>query len=273
MSAGSEETALDSLLAYAEGYAEFSMRTLGRVPPSLLAVSPNGSFHFIPANLKDVRAKDNFANTARLICLAYGVTAAVIVLEAWMKTAKPGETLDSTEPPSEAFDRQEVVLLTGEASVSRSKNCCRLSERMPVVSSASASTTAPSSTTTRAGLRRSSRPRSQQPNTKNWQKQCWRPWESPRRLCEANLSGTEREGHQLFPPSDLWKELVSAPKGFTEKTVLFKDALGLPSRIHLHTTKDQPVLQYGVTDSTNFLGRPGKDSWLWAFMPRAPFRN
>ena len=115
MSAGPQEKALDNLLAYAEDYAEFSMRNLGRVPPSLLAISPKGSIHFIPANLKDVRAKDNFANTARLICLAYGVTAAVIVLEAWMKTAKPGETLDSTEPPSEAFDRQEVVVITGEA--------------------------------------------------------------------------------------------------------------------------------------------------------------
>jgi hypothetical protein len=115
MSTGPQETALEKLLAYAEGYAEFSMRKLGRVPPSLLAISPNGSFHFIPANLKDVRAKDSFANTARLICLAYGVTAAVIILEAWMKTAKPGETLDTTEPPSEAFDRQEVVIITGEA--------------------------------------------------------------------------------------------------------------------------------------------------------------
>jgi hypothetical protein len=76
---------------------------------------PKGSFHFIPANLKDVRPKDTFANTARLICLAYGVTAAVIVWEAWMKTARPGETLDTTEPPSEALDRQEVVVLTGEA--------------------------------------------------------------------------------------------------------------------------------------------------------------
>ena len=115
MSEGPQQTALDKLLAYAEGYAEFTMRTLGRVPPSLLAISPKGSFHFIPANLKDVRAKDHFANTARLICLAYGVTAAVIVLEAWMKTAKPGETLDTTEPPSEAYDRQEVVIITGEA--------------------------------------------------------------------------------------------------------------------------------------------------------------
>ena len=41
-------------------------------------------------------------------------TAAVLVLEAWMKMARPGEALDMTEPPSEAFERREVVALTGE---------------------------------------------------------------------------------------------------------------------------------------------------------------
>jgi hypothetical protein len=33
-----------------------------------------------------------------------------------MKIAKPGETLDMTESPSEAFDRREVVVLTGETA-------------------------------------------------------------------------------------------------------------------------------------------------------------
>jgi hypothetical protein len=35
-------------------------------------------------------------------------------MEAWMKTAKPGEKLDMTEPPSESFDRQEAIVLMGE---------------------------------------------------------------------------------------------------------------------------------------------------------------
>jgi hypothetical protein len=109
-----QPTPLDKLLALAQGYAEFSMRNIGHVPPALLADSPTGVIQFGPDSLKDVRAKDNFANTARLICLGYEVTAAVLVLEAWMKVAKPGETLDMTEPPSEAFDRREVVVLTGE---------------------------------------------------------------------------------------------------------------------------------------------------------------
>ena len=46
--------------------------------------------------------------------MAYSVTAAVLVVESWMKIAKPGESIDPTEPPSEAFDRQEVVALMGE---------------------------------------------------------------------------------------------------------------------------------------------------------------
>ena len=107
---------LDKLLALAQGYAEFAMRNIGHVPPALLADSPTGVIQFVPHSLKDVRAKDNFANTAWLICLGYEVTAAVLVLEAWMKMARPGETLDMTEPPSEAFDRREVVVLTGETA-------------------------------------------------------------------------------------------------------------------------------------------------------------
>jgi hypothetical protein len=46
--------------------------------------------------------------------VGYEATAAVLVLEAWIKIAKPGETLDMSEPPSEAFDRREVVVLTGK---------------------------------------------------------------------------------------------------------------------------------------------------------------
>jgi hypothetical protein len=90
------------------------MRDIGHVPPTLLADTPLGVIQFVPDSLKVGRAKANFANTARLICIGYEVTAAVIVLEAWMKMAKPGETLDVSEPPSEAFDRREVVVLTGE---------------------------------------------------------------------------------------------------------------------------------------------------------------
>ena len=92
---------------------ELAMRNMGHVPPVLLAESPTGPIYFMPDGLEDKQAKDNLANTARLICIDYEVIAAVLVLEAWMKMGKPGETLDMTEPLSEAFDRREVVVLTG----------------------------------------------------------------------------------------------------------------------------------------------------------------
>ena len=50
-----------------------------------------------------------------LVCIAHSAKACVLTLESWMKTATPGEKLDMTEPPSEAFDRREVVVLLGEA--------------------------------------------------------------------------------------------------------------------------------------------------------------
>src|ERR1035438_6851138 len=70
---------------------------------------------FMPKNLADVKAKDNFASMSQLMAIACGATVAVMALEAWMKTAKPGEKIDMTEPPSEAFDRQEVIVLMGES--------------------------------------------------------------------------------------------------------------------------------------------------------------
>lgn len=61
-------------------------------------------------------------------------------------------------------------------------------------------------------------------------------------------------GRQIFPPSDLWKELVCAPSGFSDKTKAFDDPLGLPESVDLYAPKTEPVVQYRVISSTNFLG-------------------
>jgi hypothetical protein len=106
---------LDDLLAQAEHYANYSMRNMGRVPPTLFLIGPDGPMMFMPESLADEQAKDDFANMARLTCIAHAATATVMTLEAWMKSATPGEELDMTEPPSEAFDRREVVVLMGES--------------------------------------------------------------------------------------------------------------------------------------------------------------
>ena len=106
---------LDELLANAEHYADFCMRNSGRVTPALFFLGPDGQGMVCPESLADDRAKDDFATQARLMCIAHGATACVMVLEAWAKFAKPGEKFDLTEAPSEAFDRREFVVLMGES--------------------------------------------------------------------------------------------------------------------------------------------------------------
>jgi hypothetical protein len=106
---------LDDLLAQARHYAEFCMRNSGKMSPTLFLIGADGPLMFVPASLADADEKDNFATTARLMCIAHGAIACVMALEAWAKFAKPGETLDLTEAPSEAFDRREFVVLTGES--------------------------------------------------------------------------------------------------------------------------------------------------------------
>jgi hypothetical protein len=64
----------------------------------------------------------------------------------------------------------------------------------------------------------------------------------------------KREGRRLYPPSDFWKQVVSAPAGFSDRTVVFEDGLGLPKSMHLQATNGFPVLQYGVSSSTNVCG-------------------
>jgi hypothetical protein len=105
---------LDDLMAQAGHYAEFCMRNSGKMSPTLFLVGADGPLMFVPTSLSDEHEKDAFATTARLMCIAHAATACVMALEAWMKLAKPGEHFDLTEAPSEAFDRQEVVVLMGE---------------------------------------------------------------------------------------------------------------------------------------------------------------
>jgi hypothetical protein len=106
---------LDDLLAQAEHYANHSMRNIGRLPATLFLIGSKGLLMFMPESLADDRAKDDFANNARLVCIAHAATACVMAMEVWVKFAKPGEKFDVTEAPSEAFDRREFVVLMGES--------------------------------------------------------------------------------------------------------------------------------------------------------------
>jgi hypothetical protein len=106
---------LDDLLAQAAHYATFCMRNSGKMAPTLFLIGADGPLMFATGSLADEDEKDTFATNARLMCIACAATACVMAIESWMKIATPGEELDMTEPPSEAFDREEVIVLMGES--------------------------------------------------------------------------------------------------------------------------------------------------------------
>lgn len=75
---------------------------------------------------------------------------------------------------------------------------------------------------------------------------CW--------LAFCSGSALQREGRQLNPPSDLWKQLVFAPNGFSDKTTVFNDGLGLPRSLELFTPDQKRIFQYQVRQTTNIAG-------------------
>jgi hypothetical protein len=105
---------LDRLLAQTEHYTNYSMRSIGRLPPTLFSIGLDGALMFMPDSPTDESAKHDFATNARLMCIAHAAMSVVMALEAWVKFAKPDEKFDEAEPPSEAIDRREFVILMGE---------------------------------------------------------------------------------------------------------------------------------------------------------------
>jgi hypothetical protein len=131
MSLNPNPKTLDDLLDCARHYAEFCMRGTGNLPPTLFLIGSDGKqVMFMPKNMADVQAKDDFASISKLMAIACGATVGVMALEAWVKSAKPGEKIDTTEPPSEAFDRQECVVLIGESTTEGRKQ-----QMLPIIRS------------------------------------------------------------------------------------------------------------------------------------------
>ena len=89
------------------------MRDAGRVRPALLADTEEGIILYLPESMGDERAKQDFANTARLIAVAYRATAVAFVMESWARFARPRRPLDST-PPTQSPDREECVVISVE---------------------------------------------------------------------------------------------------------------------------------------------------------------
>lgn len=100
---------LSSLLSEATRYARFTMKKCVCLAPIMMAATDQCTILFTPDKLSD------FANKVRLITASYGASAVVLILESWISKAKADEPLDTLTLPSESYDREEVVVLIGEA--------------------------------------------------------------------------------------------------------------------------------------------------------------
>ncbi len=105
---------LDDLLAHAGNYAGVAMKSVGGLQPVLFVIGSEGPQMLMPSSMASDRAKDDFAIVARLLCVAKSATVAVMASEAWVSLAKPGDSLDTTIPPSQAPDHRELVVIMGE---------------------------------------------------------------------------------------------------------------------------------------------------------------
>jgi hypothetical protein len=114
MKAPKQLKTLDDLMAQAAHYADFCLRNSGSMSPTLFLIGNHGPTMLVPESMTNEQEKDDFANISRMMCIAHNASACVMAMEAWLKMAKPGESLDLTEPPSAAIDRQEVLVLMGE---------------------------------------------------------------------------------------------------------------------------------------------------------------
>ena len=91
------------------------MRKFGFVPLTLVARGEHGVVFLSPYHLADDSAKDQFAQIARLVCVAHAATAAVLVLESWLAPIGSDMSGDGFASPSQSPDRREVVVLAGES--------------------------------------------------------------------------------------------------------------------------------------------------------------
>ncbi len=102
---------LEALAKQARDYALHMMRTIGSVPPTVIADTAEGYVFCMPTPLTDEDAKDRFAEVAKLFAVAYRAQAVVMIVEAWVRLADADGNLDPSIRPSEAADRKEMIAL------------------------------------------------------------------------------------------------------------------------------------------------------------------
>ena len=116
--------AMQGLMKDAAMLAHAAMHTGGELSHTLLIHGADGNAIYVPRNVDDEASKDLFVKRARLMCIANAADATVFVSEAWVRKAKDlNAGLDLNIRPSEAPDRQEMVILMGE---SRNGHCQKM---------------------------------------------------------------------------------------------------------------------------------------------------
>jgi hypothetical protein len=108
---------LENLLQQAEHYSEYMMTgSSASVPPTLMALTPEGFIMHIPRRFNSPDDKELFAKTIRLMAVAYKASAVAMISESWIVTKKSRDKeLDLSVAPSESPDREEVVSIMGES--------------------------------------------------------------------------------------------------------------------------------------------------------------
>jgi len=108
---------LENLLQQAEHYSEYMMTgSSASVPPTLMALTPEGFIMHIPQRFNSSDDKELFAKTIRLMAVAYKASAVAMISESWIVTKKSRDReLDLSVAPSESPDREEVVSIMGES--------------------------------------------------------------------------------------------------------------------------------------------------------------
>jgi len=103
---------LNQLLKHATKYSLHHLHRSNRVPPTLLATTPDGVMAYVPKKIASDSDKDNFALIARLITVAYQAETVAMVLESWL-TLGPDASLPGTSP-SQSPNRKEAVVIMAE---------------------------------------------------------------------------------------------------------------------------------------------------------------
>jgi len=105
---------LDDLLVHAEDYATKHLRNGQQCPQTVFMQSLHGPMMLTSGEFNNERNTKEFLTAARMVCVANGATASVLVMEGWTQKAKGIELLNIANRPSESPDRQETLMLLGE---------------------------------------------------------------------------------------------------------------------------------------------------------------